>query len=455
MFKRKIEKYLEEWKSDEHKMPLIIKGCRQCGKTFSVLDFAHKNYEHIVYLDFFQHPEYKSAFDGGLDIDILCMTLSTLMPDAEFVAGSTCIIFDEIQECPRARTSLKFFKTDGRYDVICTGSLLGVNGYQTSSPLDAPIPVGYETIIDMYPMDFEEWLWANGVKDMTIDYLRRCLTEQCPVQEAIHQRMRQLLLQYCIVGGMPRAVGIFMESHNMQSVLRMQQAIVDEYKIDMLKYAPQADKPRIRECFESIPRQLSKENKKFAYANVRPNGRGRDYQGSLQWIEDAGIIRRCYNLSAPELPLDGNAILDQFKVYMADTGLFISMLEQGTAADILQGNLLGYKGAIFENLVADILGKMNRKLYYFRKDSGLEVDFVTRYKGECTLLEVKATNGNVKSTKTILAHPEKYHIFQAIKLGDVNVGKAPGTLILPLYMTFLLGNTPAHATPSSSTSDNA
>lgn len=156
---------------------------------------------------------------------------------------------------------------------------------------------------------------------MTIDYLHRCLEEKTPVQEAIHERMRQLLLQYCIVGGMPRAVSIFMETHNMQNVLRMQQAIIEEYKVDMLKYAPQADKSRIRECFESIPRQLSKENKKFAYATVRPNGRGRDYQGSLQWIEDAGIIRRCYNLSAPELPLDGNSIPDQFKVYMADTGL--------------------------------------------------------------------------------------------------------------------------------------
>jgi hypothetical protein len=235
MFKRKIEKYLKEWKSDEHKMPLIIKGCRQCGKTFSVLDFAHKNYEHVVYIDFFQHPEYKSVFDGGLDIDLLCMTLSTLIPDANFVSGKTCIIFDEIQECPRARTALKFFKTDGRYDVIGTGSLLGVSGYHTNASSEAPIPVGYETIIDMYPMDFEEWLWANGIKKMTIDYLHRCLEEKTPVQEAIHERMRQLLLQYCIVGGMPRAVSVFMETHNMQNVLRMQQAIIEEYKVDMLK----------------------------------------------------------------------------------------------------------------------------------------------------------------------------------------------------------------------------
>ncbi len=421
-------------------MPLIIKGCRQCGKTFSVLEFAKKNYEHIVYLDFFQHPEYKYAFEGGLDIDFICMTLSTLIPDAEFVEGKTCIIFDEIQECPRARTSLKFFKTDGRYDVICTGSLLGVSGYQTNASSDAPVPVGYETIIDMYPMDFEEWLWANGIKDMTVDYLRRCLSEQVPVQDAIHQKMRLLLLQYCIVGGMPRAVDVFKETKNMNDVLRIQQAIIEEYKVDMLKYAPQADKSRIRECFESIPRQLSKDNKRFAYATVRSNGRGRNYQGSLQWIEDAGIIRRCYNLSTTELPLDGNAVTDQFKVYMADTGLFVSMLEQGTAADILKGNLWGYKGAVFENLVADIFGKMGRKLYYFRKDSGLEIDFVTRYNGKCTLIEVKANNGNVKSTKTILSHPEKYHVSQAIKLGDVNVGVAPNTLILPLYMSFLLND---------------
>lgn len=258
--------------------------------------------------------------------------------------------------------------------------------------------------------------------------------------EKFARRLADQKYQVYITGSNAKMLSVFMETHNMQNVLRMQQAIIEEYKVDMLKYAPQADKSRIRECFESIPRQLSKENKKFAYATVRPNGRGRDYQGSLQWIEDAGIIRRCYNLSAPELPLDGNSIPDQFKVYMADTGLFISMLEPGTAADILQGNLYGYKGAIFENLVADIFGKMNRKLYYFRKDSGLEIDFVTRYEGKCILVEVKASNGNIKSAKTILSNPEKYHVSQAIKLGDVNVGTAPQTLILPLYMAFLLKN---------------
>ena len=395
----------------------------------------------MVYLDFFLNPQYKSIFDDSLEIDNILVNISTLLPNVRIVPGDTCFVFDEIQDCPRARTSLKFFKIDGRFDVICTGSLLGVSGYRSQDTEDdrfAPVPVGYEKIVDMYPMDFEEWLWANGIQEAVFRKLEDCLSSLVPVPEVIHRRMTQLLQQYVIVGGMPRAVTTFMETHNIQEVVSVQNAIIEGYKTDMLKYAPQPDKPRIRECFESIPKQLSRENKKFAYAQVRANGRGRDYQGSLQWIEDAGIIRKCYNLEIPELPLDGNAISEQFKVYMADTGLFISMLERETAHDILNGNLLGYKGAIFENLIADIFGKMGRKLYYYRKDSGLEVDFVMRYDGECTLVEVKASSGNVKSTKTILAHPEKYHVSRAIKLGNYNLGTSDQVTTLPLYMAFLL-----------------
>ena len=441
MFRRKIEQVLLDWKKNKDKMPIVIKGCRQCGKTFSVLDFARKNYGNVVYLDFFLNPQYKSIFDDSLEIDNILVNISTLLPNVRIVPGDTCFVFDEIQDCPRARTSLKFFKIDGRFDVICTGSLLGVSGYRSQDTEDdrfAPVPVGYEKIVDMYPMDFEEWLWANGIQEAVFRKLEDCLSSLVPVPEVIHRRMTQLLQQYVIVGGMPRAVTTFMETHNIQEVVSVQNAIIEGYKTDMLKYAPQPDKPRIRECFESIPKQLSRENKKFAYAQVRANGRGRDYQGSLQWIEDAGIIRKCYNLEIPELPLDGNAISEQFKVYMADTGLFISMLERETAHDILNGNLLGYKGAIFENLIADIFGKMGRKLYYYRKDSGLEVDFVIRYDGECTLVEVKASSGNVKSTKTILAHPEKYHVSRAIKLGNYNIGTSDQVTTLPLYMAFML-----------------
>lgn len=437
MLRRKIEKTLLDWKNTPNHKPLILKGCRQCGKTFSVLNFAKKNYEHVVYLNFFVNPQYASVFSGSLEVDHITMLLSALMgKDAIFEAGKTILILDEIQDCPDARTALKFFKLDGRYDVIGTGSLLGVKGYGEKEPKS--IPVGYETVIDMTPLDFEEFLWANGISEQIITLLHTHLQDQTPVPDALHARMRELLLQYTVVGGMPDVVQTFVDTKRMDEVLQLQRDIVRSYEDDMVKYADKKDKAVIKECFQSIPKQLSKENKKFQYSVVKKGATASKFAGSLQWIEDAGIIARCYNLFITELPLDGNAEQDTFKVYMRDTGLFVSMLEDGTQFDILQGNLLGYKGAIFEGLVADIFSKMGRKLYYFHKDSGLEVDFVIRYKGACALVEVKANTGNIKSTKTILRHPEKYHVTQAIKLGDYNIGLSEQILTLPLYMAFLL-----------------
>lgn len=442
MYQRKIEQTLILWKKKIHHKPLVIKGCRQCGKTSSVLDFAHKNYPYVICLNFHEHKEYKTFFAGALDINTLTLNISSGIRDAKFVPGKTCIVFDEIQDCPNARASLKFFKLDGRYDVICTGSLLGVNGYKTKEEQDeetnASIPVGYEQIVTMYPMDFEEWLWANGITQQHIDYLRNCLQNEIPVNEGIHQRMWELLLRYAVVGGMPEAVTAFFETNNMNEVLDVQRNIVETYKADMLKYARQSDKARIRECFDSIPAQLAKENKKFQYSAIRKGGRSSQYEGSLQWIEDAGIIHRCYNTSITELPLNGNAIPDVFKVYMTDIGLLVSMLEEGTAWSILQGNLLAYKGAIFENLAADFLCKMGRNLYYFQKESGLELDFLIRYKGECYPIECKAKSGNSKSLQTVLKHPEHYHIYHALKLGNYNIGRNGSQLTLPFYMAFLL-----------------
>ena len=413
MLKRKIEQRLQEWKCSPNRKPLLIKGCRQCGKTYSVLDFAKKNYKHVVYLNFFENPDYCSVFEGSLEIDNITMLLSALLgSEAVFEPGKTILVLDEIQECPDARTALKFFHLDGRYDVIGTGSLLGVRGYGKEPK---SIPVGYETTIDMSPLDFEEFLWANGISEVVIDSLQKNISGVTPVPEALHKKMRQLLLQYTVVGGMPDVVQTFVDTKRLDEVLNMQRDIVRSYEDDMIKYANQKDKSCILECFQSIPKQLSKENKKFQYSVVKKGSTASKYAGSLQWIEDAGIISRCYNLSATELPLDGNAQDDVFKVYMRDCGLFISMLEDGTQFDVLQGNLARYKGAIFENLIADMFTKMGRKLYYFHKNSGLEVDFVIRYKGECTLVEVKASSGNTKSTKTILAHPEKYHVNSAIK----------------------------------------
>ncbi len=436
MLRRKIEQSLINWKNTPDHTPLIIKGCRQCGKTYSVRDFAKKYYEHEVYLNFFKNPDYISIFEGSLEIDNLIVMMSALLgPDAIFEAGKTVIILDEIQDCPEARTALKFFREDGRFDVIGTGSLLGVKGYGKQP---RSIPVGSETIIEMHPLDFEEFLWANGITPQIIDKLKEYLTDEKPVPEALHNKMNQLLLQYTVVGGMPEVVKTFVNTKQMNMVLALQRNIVNSYEDDMVKYASDSDKPLISECFRSIPKQLSKENKKFQYSLVKKGSTSSKFQGSLQWIEEAGIISRCYNLDIPELPLDGNAINDIFKVYMKDTGLFVSMLEDGTQFDILQGNLYGYKGAIFENLIADVFAKMGRKLYYYHKTSGLEIDFVTRYKGGATLIEVKAATGNVKSTKTILAHPEKYHVSGAIKLSSYNVGRNDRILTLPLYMSFLL-----------------
>ena len=437
MYKRKIEQFLLEWKNDTDRKPLVIKGCRQCGKTSSVLEFARKNYKNVIYMDFHEQKELCTLFEGSLQIDYLTVAISAAIPSAKFEKGKTCLIFDEIQDCPQARSSLKFFKLDGRYDVICTGSLLGVNGYRTTDA-NYSVPVGFETIIDMNPMDFEEWLWANGIQDSVIELLKASLAEEKPVPKPIHDRMRQLMLQYIVVGGMPESVKKFFATHDMNQVVAIQRNIIEEYKTDMVKYANHEDRNRIRECFESIPRQLSKENKKFTYSMVRKGGRSKDYVGCLQWIEDAGIIHRCYNLSITELPLSGNAMQDSFKVFMADIGLFISMLDEGTQSDILQGSLYGYKGAIYENVVADILGKMGRKLYYFHKTDGIEIDFMMRYNGECTPLECKARTGNAKSLSTLLKHPEKYHVYHALKLGDYNVGREGALLTLPLYMGFLL-----------------
>ena len=388
-------------------------------------------------------PDKKSAFIGNIDVDTITLNLSALIPDSRFVEGKTCIILDEIQECKEARTSLKSFHIDGRFDVIATGSLLGVKGYGNKKKKDSEegqdsVPVGYETIIDMYPLDFEEFLWANGIGDAVVDSVKSCFKNEKPVPEGIHKAMMELLYRYVIVGGLPEAVNCFLETKNIGLIYKVQRNLITEYEEDMVKYADDADKPRIRECFESIPRQLAKENKKFQYSVIRKGGRASQYIGSIQWLEDAGIARRCYNLQATELPLEGNSIQDCFKVYTTDIGILMAMLDYGAQADILKGNLYGYKGAIFENLMADFLCKSGQRLYYFHKDSGLELDFLVRFRNECVILEVKARSGKAKSMATILKNKGTYHVNNAIKLGRYNVGHEGAILTIPLYMGFLI-----------------
>lgn len=444
MLKRKIESRLLEWKRSEDKKPLVIKGVRQCGKTYIVRKFAKQNYENVIYINFILEPDVKSAFMGNLDVDTLILNLSALIPRSRFVSGKTCIILDEIQECKEARTALKSLSLDGRFDVIATGSLLGISGYGRNKDKlekgEDSVPVGYETIIEMYPLDFEEFLWANKIDDSVIEVVRECFEKESTVPEGIHKAMLDLLYRYVIVGGLPEVVNCFLKTKNIELIYRKQQTILAEYEEDMVKYANDSDKPNIRECFESIPKQLAKENKKFQYSVVKKGGRASQYIGAIQWLEDAGLVERCYNTTIPELPLSGNAIEDCFKVYTSDIGILMGMLDYGTQSDILKGNLLGYKGAIFENLMADFLHKSGQKLYYFQKDSGLEIDFLVRFRDECVLLEVKSKTGRAKSVATILKNKDVYHVHHAIKLGQYNVGRVGDVLTIPLYMGFLIND---------------
>ena len=450
MLRRRISVLLEQWKAKPNHKPLVIMGIRQCGKTFIAQQFASKSYKHVVYINFFKEDERKTAFYGSKDVDNIIMLLSAQMRNAKFVPGETCIILDEIQECPEARTSLKFFKEDGRYDIIATGSLLGVQGYGQEQKKrhkrgaakqekgSTSIPVGYEEIVEMYPLDFEEFLWANNMSEEVIDVLRRCLAEETPVPLGIHVAMKTLLYRYVAVGGLPAAVNALLETNNMNEVDKVWHSILKEYRSDMVKYAEDKDKPHIRACFNAVPKQMAKDNKKYQWSKVEEGGRGEYYKDSLQWLEDADIVRKCYNSHITGLPLEGNAMDNVFKVYTADIGILVAMLGGTTRADILQGNLGGYKGAIFENLMADTLIKKGQNLYYFQKDSGLELDFLIRYKGECVPVEVKARTAQAKSISTVRKHPEKYGVKHFIKFGDYNVGREGDLLTLPTYMQFLL-----------------
>lgn len=300
----------------------------------------------------------------------------------------------------------------------------------------------------MFPLDFEEFLWANGISQDVIDALNKFYQEETPVPAGIHVAMKEYLNLYVAIGGLPAPINAFLKTNNMNEVSKEYQAILKEYRDDMVKYAPDKDKPHIRECFNSIPKQLAKENKKFQYSIVKRGGRSETYTGSLQWLEDAGIICRCYNTDITELPLEGNAKDNVFKVYTADIGILIEMLGPETRTDILQGHLGSFKGAIYENLMADTLHKKQQKLYYFQKDSGLELDFLVRMNGECVPLEIKAKSSQAKSVKTVLKHPEKYGVKHVIKFGDYNIGREGALLTLPSYMQFLLDLTPEDVVPS-------
>ena len=381
MLKRKIYQSLIEWKKQTEKMCLVVKGARQVGKTFIIDKFARENYENYVYINFDENPGYKVIFDGDLDVNNLIKQISLRVPNVSLVPHKTIIFLDEIQNCPNARTALKFLALDKRFDVIASGSLLGINYKEVES-----FPVGYTEQLEMYSLDFEEFLWANGIEEQSILDVKEFFDKKEVVPQAMHERMMELFKEYIVVGGMPRVVNDFVKNHNFANVLKIQKAIISDYEDDIAKYADGSEKAKARACFLSIPKHLSKDYKKFRYSLVMPSGSSRKYAGSLMWLYDAGIINFCHNLEIPQLPLEGNSKSDTFKVYMRDTGLLVAMLDEGTQEDIIDGNLGIYKGAIYENIIGDILAKKGKKLYYFEYNSTLEVDFFIRYERVITAI---------------------------------------------------------------------
>jgi len=439
MLFRSIWKSLEAWKSREHH-PLVISGLHQTGKTFIVREFARHYYEHVVYIDLRANRLLHHAFDGDFNVNTMVMSLTANIPSARFVPGKTVVILDEIQDCPNARSSLKYWDLDGRFDVIATGSFLGVKGFR--EPYIRGIPVGYEESLSLHPLTFFEFLKSMGIADSVIDFVAASINDRRPVEKAVHESMRALFLQYLIVGGMPEAVNTFIATHDINAVQEVQRRILTSIRDDFGRYKDRSGNDKINEvlklraeaCLDSLPAQLSKEYKKFQYSLVHARGNSPEKADGLQYILDVGLAIRAFNVRAIDTPLESLKIPTEFKVFYADTGLLVSQLEAGTAAVILRGELGAYKGAIAENMVAAALSSNGFSLYYLHDSTGSpELDFIYSDEGVPTIIECKATNRRATSMKYVIANPKKYGTHPAVKYADTNIGIGEGFITLPLY----------------------
>lgn len=433
--RRKIDKYLENWKKEQKRKPLIVKGARQVGKTESVLHFAKQYYENIIYINFVEEPKYKMICEGGYSSDNIIKNISRIDPSKVFRDEDTLIFFDEIQAFPDIATSLKFFNIDGRFDIICSGSLLGISYKQIESN-----SVGYKVDYEVHSMDFEEFLWAKGYDDLVAEEMLQHMKELEPFSQLELEIYNELFLDFCILGGMPAVVRQYIENKTFEGTLEIQRQLLEDYKEDIRKYADGMDQTRILNVFNHIPIQLAKDNKKFQITKVAKGAKFKDYRGCIEWLESAGIINRCHCLHLPELPLKGNYDESKYKIYLWDTGLLVAMLDDEAQEDLRANKNLGiYKGALYENIVGEALSKSGYSLYYYKKEnSTLEEDFFVRTKESLIPVEVKATNGKSKSL-TSLIHNEKYSdIRYGIKLVRGNVGFGNEIYTFPYFCAFLL-----------------
>lgn len=433
--RRKIDDYLKSWKQNKEKKPLIVKGARQIGKTESIMHFAKENYKNVIYINFILESKYKCITENGYGADEIVKNISLLDPSKQFIQDETLIIFDEVQDFPDIATSLKAFCIDGKYDVICSGSLLGIHYKKIHSN-----SVGYKMDYEMYSMDFEEFLWAKGYADTAIEEMLEHMIDTVPFSDLEMQVYQSLFMEYCILGGMPGVVRSYIENNNFSGSLEIQKQILLDYEEDIRKYADSLDQTKLLSVYRHIPAQLAKENKKFQYSKLGKNARARDYQGCIEWLKDAGVVNVCYCMSFPELPLKGNYDESKFKLYYGDTGLLIATLDEEAQEDLRANKNLGvYKGALYENFIAEALVKQGYGLYYYCKEnSTLEEDFFVRTSDTLIPIEVKSNNNTSKSLATLIKSEKYADVRCGMKLSNGNIGVANNIYTFPYFCTFLL-----------------
>ena len=435
LLRRKIDSYLLAWKSNPNRKPLIVKGARQIGKTRSIEWFARQNYKNVISINFVEQSKYRNIFDDGYEVNNILKNISLLNPDIIFIPGDTIFFFDEIQACPNCATALKFFKLDGRFDVICSGSLMGINYREIESN-----SVGYKKDYEMYSMDFEEFLWAKGYDNKVIEDLYQHMLEVKPLSQMQVDIMLALFRDYIITGGMPEVVNTYIVNKTFSGTLPLQQQLLKDYEEDITKYAVGLDKAKIKTVYNNISAFLAKENKRFLITKLAKNARNRDYVGCVDWLADAGVINICYCMNVPELPLKGNYNPSLYKIYFKDTGLLIASLDEESQEDLRANKNMGtYKGAIYENIVADMLVKQGYRLYYFNGNNpALEMDFFIRDANSLIPIEVKANDGATASLNKLIISDKYPDVKYGIKLGYKNIGFNGRFYTFPYYLTFLL-----------------
>ena len=443
MLKRKIYDDLIEWKNirrnEQIRKCLLIKGARQVGKSYIVKEFGKREYSSFLCIDFFRNPELKYVFEGNLTSEEILKRITASVRDFRLVPGDTLIFLDEIQRCGNARTAIKFLAEDMRFDVISSGSLMGLTyGEDDDKEVEVPdsVPVGYESQITMYSLDFEEFLWAYGYNETAISVLRSYFEAGETVPESIHNKYESLFREYMVVGGMPEVVADFAVNKDFNRVERIQRDIIAEYRDDIAKHAKGKEKQYVRMCYDAVPKQLAKELKKFQYSSVEKGQTRRKYGGSVQWLKDSEIVNACYNIREPYLPLMANAKEDQFKLYINDTGLLCCMYGYETKLAILNDTIRGNaRGGIYENIISECLIKRGYTLYYYKPDSEHEIEFLIEKDGEVIPVEVKAGNN---PTPSLNSYIEDFSPSYAYKLIGGRNGTIGAKITLPHYFVMFI-----------------